>query len=52
METFLGKMSKKQLYKGMVRPILEYGSTVWDPYTDKLQKELEKVKVCDQKLCI
>ena len=28
----------------MVRPILEYGSSVWDPHTDKLQKELEKAK--------
>ena len=31
-------------YKGMVRPILEYGSSVWDPYTDQLQEELEKVQ--------
>ena len=31
-------------YKGMVCPILEYGSSVWDPYTDKLQEELEKVQ--------
>ena len=28
----------------LVRPILEYGSSVWDPYTDKLQEELEKVQ--------
>ena len=28
----------------MVCPILEYGSSVWDPYTDKLQEELEKVQ--------
>ena len=27
----------------MVCPILEYGSSVWDPHTDKLQDELEKV---------
>ena len=31
-------------YKGMVRPILEYGSSVWDPHPDKLKKELEKVQ--------
>ena len=34
-------------YEGMVHPILEYGSSVWDPYTnnfDKLQEELEKVQ--------
>ena len=30
--------------KGMVRPILEYGSSVWDPHTGKLQEELEKVQ--------
>ena len=35
---------KEAAYKGMVRPILEYGSSVWDPYTNKLQKELEKVQ--------
>ena len=28
----------------MVRPILEYGSSVWDPHPDKLQEELEKVQ--------
>ena len=31
----------KEAAKGMVRPILEYGSSVWDPYTDKLQEELD-----------
>ena len=35
---------KEAAYKGMVRPILENGSSVWDPYTDKLQEELEKVQ--------
>ena len=35
---------KGAAYKGMVRPILEYGSSVWDPYTDKLQEELGKVQ--------
>ena len=25
-------------------PVLEYGSSVWDPYTHGLQKELEKVQ--------
>ena len=48
---------KEAAYKGMVRPILEYGSSVWDPHPVKLQEELEKVskscgKVCDQKLCL
>ena len=27
-----------------MRPILQYGSSVLDPYTDKLQEELEKVQ--------
>ena len=35
---------KKAVYKGMVRPILEYGSSVWDPHTDMLKEELEKVQ--------
>ena len=30
-------------YKGMVRPILEYGSSVCDPNTDKFQ-ELDKLQ--------
>ena len=35
---------KEAAYNGMVRPILEYGSSAWDPHTDKLQEELEKVQ--------
>ena len=35
---------KEAAYKGMVHPILEYGSSVWDPHADKLQEELEKVQ--------
>ena len=35
---------KEAAYKGMVRPILDYGSSIWDPFTDKLQEELEKVQ--------
>ena len=35
---------KEAAYKGMVHPILEYGSSVWDPYTDKLQEESGKVQ--------
>ena len=34
----------KAAYKGMVRPILEYGSSFLDPHTDRLQKKIEKVK--------
>ena len=35
---------KEAAYKGMVRPVLEYGSSVWDPHTNKLQDVLEKVQ--------
>ena len=30
---------KEAAYKTMVRPIIEYGSSVWDPYTQGLQDE-------------
>ena len=35
---------KEAAYEGMVRPILEYGSSILDPHPDKLQEELEKVQ--------
>ena len=35
---------KEAVYKGMVRPVLEYGSSVYDPHTENLQDELEKVQ--------
>ena len=35
---------KEAAYKEMVRPVLEYGSSVWDTHTQKLQDELEKVQ--------
>ena len=35
---------KEAAYKGLVRPVLEYGSSVWDPRTHGLQEELEKVQ--------
>ena len=34
---------KEAAYKSMVRPILEYGSTVWDP-CNGLNDELENVQ--------
>ena len=35
---------KETAYKGLVRPVLEYGSSVWDPHTHALRKEPEKVQ--------
>ena len=35
---------KEAAYQEMVHPILEYGSSVWDPYTLDLQDDLEKVQ--------
>ena len=35
---------KSAAYKALVRPVCEYASTVWDPYTDKLTHQLEKVQ--------
>ena len=35
---------KAQAYKSLVRPLLEYSCTVWDPYTDNLCKKLEMVQ--------
>ena len=35
---------EKAAYKGMVRPVVEYESSFWDPHTNELQDELEKVQ--------
>ena len=35
---------KESAYKRLVRPVLEYGSSVWDPSSILLQEELEKVQ--------
>ena len=36
--------AKEWAYKGLVRPVLEYGSSIWDPSSILLQEELEKVR--------
>ena len=36
------KNVKEAAYKSMVRPILEYGSSAWDPYPDKLHLGFKK----------
>ena len=41
---------KEAAYKGMVRPIFEYGSSVWDPHPDKLKKNWKMFKIVRQGL--
>jgi len=35
---------KEQAYKSLVRPILEYSQTVWDPYSSSETQQLESVQ--------
>ena len=35
---------KEMAYKGLLRPILEFASPVWDPHGIVVQEELEKVQ--------
>ena len=35
---------KEATCKGLVRPVLEYGSSVWDQHTKEFQDELKKVQ--------
>ena len=37
---------KEAAYKGLVHPVLDYGSSVWDPPGVVLQEELESVQKC------
>jgi hypothetical protein len=41
---FLSEEVFVQLYKSLVRPILEYGHSVWQPYTKTLCAEIESVQ--------
>ena len=41
---FLPQEVKEAAYKGLVRPVLDYGSSVWDPPSVVLQEELESVQ--------
>ena len=41
---FLPQDVKEAAYKNLVRPILEYGSTVWGPHCYDLNIELENVQ--------
>ncbi|KAL4154600.1 hypothetical protein QTP88_000457 [Uroleucon formosanum] len=47
------KLSKslKSLYCALVRPILEYGSVVWDPYTVSDINQLERVQLRFLRFC-
>ena len=38
------KSIKEQAYKTLVRPQLEYATTVWDPYHQKYIEQIEKVQ--------
>ena len=40
-----------RLYLSLVRPILEYASPVWDPYTQKNIHQLESVQKLALKIC-
>ena len=35
---------KEAAYLGLVRPLLEYASQAWDPYTDNLSNEIDKIQ--------
>ena len=37
---------KEAAYLGLVRPLLEYASQAWDPYTDNLSNEIKKIQRC------
>ena len=40
----VSKDTREMAYKSMVRPILEYAATVWDPHTEKDSNSIEKIQ--------
>ena len=38
------QQTKEAAYRTLVRPLVEYSSAVWDPYTKDLNNHLEKVQ--------
>ena len=44
LRTCLAK-SKERAYKALVRPIVEYSATVWDPYVAKNIQQVEMIQI-------
>ena len=42
--TYIDKETLLMLFKGLVRPILEYGNTIWAPHLKRQSTEIEKVQ--------
>ena len=43
---------KLKAYKSLVRPLLEYSCSVWDPYTDDLINKVEMVQHRAARFCV
>ena len=41
---YIDKENLLLLYKGLVRPILEYGNVIWAPYLKRQSSEIEKIQ--------
>ena len=42
---FFGLKDMKEASKGLLRPVMEYESSVWDPHTFSLFDELQKMQM-------